>query len=64
MEAYAEGRAADKDRFRIEDGVLKKYTGTAADVVIPEGVTGIDVCAFADNMLIRSCSKTKGREGE
>ena len=59
MEAYAEGRAADKDGFRIEDGVLKKYTGTAADVVIPEGVTGIDVCAF-----IRSCSKTKGREGE
>lgn len=46
MEAYAEGRAADNDGFEIEDGVLKKYTGTAAEVVIPEGVTSIGCYTF------------------
>ena len=44
MEAYAESRAADG--FEIEDGVLKKYTGTAKEVVIPEEVTCIDDRAF------------------
>ena len=56
VEAYAEGRAADKDGFRIEDGVLKSYTGTDADVVIPEGVTGIGAGVFAGNMRIKSVS--------
>ena len=33
--------------FRIKNGVLKKYTGSAADVVIPDGVTAIGDGAFA-----------------
>lgn len=48
MEAYAESRAADEDGFEIEDGVLKRYTGTATEVVIPEGVTSIGYGAFLD----------------
>ena len=47
MEAYAEG-------FEIEDGVLKKYTGTATEVVIPEVVTSIGFGAFEDcSSLVR-----------
>lgn len=34
--------------FVIEDGVLKKYVGTADDVVIPDSVTSIGECAFFD----------------
>ena len=33
--------------FVIENGVLKKYTGTDAEVIIPDGVTSIGACAFA-----------------
>ena len=32
--------------FNIENGVLKKYTGKDADVIIPDGVTEIDWWAF------------------
>ena len=32
--------------FVIENGVLKKYTGSGGDVVIPKGVTGIGALAF------------------
>ncbi len=32
--------------FVIEDGMLKKYTGNDAEVVIPEGVTSIGYSAF------------------
>ena len=47
MEAYAEG-------FEIEDGVLKTYTGTATEVVIPEVVTSIGFGAFEDcSSLVR-----------
>ncbi len=49
MEAYAQGRAADKDGFEIENGALKKYTGTATEVVIPEGVTSIRDGAFGNH---------------
>lgn len=59
MEAYAGGRAADEDGFEIEDGVLKKYTGTATEVVIPEGVTSIGERAFVDNSKIISVSIPK-----
>ncbi|MDE6773714.1 MAG: leucine-rich repeat domain-containing protein, partial [Treponemataceae bacterium] len=35
------------DEWEITDGVLVKYTGSAADVTIPNGVTAIGVGAFA-----------------
>ncbi len=46
LDVHADGRAADADGFEIEDGVLRKYTGTATEVVIPEGVTSIESSAF------------------
>ena len=39
---FAEG----SDDFEIKDGVLVKYTGTASEVVIPNGVTKIGLNAF------------------
>ena len=48
VETYVESGAADADRFEIEDGVLKKYTGTDTEVVIPEGVTDIGQSAFCN----------------
>lgn len=58
METYAElgGRKADADGFVIEEGELTKYTGTATDVVIPEGVTGIGSEAFLDCSGLTSIS--------
>ena len=40
--------ASSNSDFIIENGVLKEYKGNDADVVIPEGVTFIDVYAFGD----------------
>ena len=40
--------------FVIENGVLKKYVGTDADVVVPEGVTEIGENAFAKRSFVRS----------
>ena len=37
---------ADKDGFVIENGVLKKYTGSGGDITIPDGVTSIEKYAF------------------
>ena len=37
-----------EDDFVIENGVLIEYTGTEADVTIPDGVTGIGDWAFDD----------------
>ena len=37
--------------FVIENGVLKKHTGSGGDVVIPEGVTSIGRWAFAGSSL-------------
>ena len=45
---------ADENGFVIEDGVLTKYTGTAAEVVIPDGVTSIGFMAFWENQTITS----------
>ena len=39
-------KAASSD-FVIENGVLTKYKGSGGDVVIPNSVTSIGVCAFA-----------------
>lgn len=41
---------SNADDFEIQDGVLIKYNGSAANVVIPEGVTSIDgYCAEEDD---------------
>ena len=40
--------------FAIEDGVLRKYTGTNSDVVIPDGVTSIGSWAFRGCKNLRS----------
>ncbi len=40
------GYMASEDRFDIEEGILKAYTGTDHEVTIPEGVTEIGDGAF------------------
>lgn len=45
---------ADSDGFVVVNGVLYDYVGEKTDVVVPEGVTGIDVMAFAYNEFITS----------
>ena len=37
--------------FEIEDGILKKYTGSCGDVEIPDSVTAIGDLAFQGCML-------------
>ena len=37
---------SDLNDFEIEDGVLEKYTGQDAEVVVPDGVTVIGESAF------------------
>ncbi len=60
LENYnAHNKAADNfnyvnQDFEIENGVLKKYTGNAQHVVIPNGVTTIDTEAFSYNLSINS----------
>ncbi len=49
--AAEEAKAAE---FEISNGVLKKYNGTAVDVVIPEGVTSIAKNSFTGNKTIQS----------
>jgi hypothetical protein len=39
---------AQEGDFEIEDGVLVKYRGNAAELVVPEGVTAIGEGAFAE----------------
>ena len=39
--------------FTIEDGVLTAYSGTAEEVVVPDGVTTIGKNAFFDNTTIK-----------
>lgn len=45
--AYADGD------FNIEDGVLTRYSGTAEEVVVPDGVTTIGKNAFNSNTTIK-----------
>lgn len=46
--------------FAIEDGVLIKYTGIGGEVVIPSGITGIGVRAFANCRSVRSVTIADG----
>lgn len=56
-----EKTAADENGFQINDqGVLTKYTGSATDVVIPEGVTSIGNSAFYNCGRLTSVSIPKG----
>ncbi len=41
--------AQEENEFTIVDGVLEKYNGSAAEVVVPEGVTVIGKKAFSNN---------------
>ena len=40
--------------FEIVNGVLKKYSGTDKEVIIPEGVVGIDRNCFVDAHFMES----------
>ena len=46
--------------FVIENCVLIQYKGKDADVIIPEGVTGISKDAFSKSESIKSISIPKG----
>ena len=46
--------ASVADEFVIENGVLKKYNGTAADVVIPSSASKIGDAAFKGNDDIKT----------
>lgn len=41
-----EARNSKDSDFEIEDGVLVRYTGAGGNVIIPNGVTSIDIQAF------------------
>ncbi|MBR3991318.1 MAG: leucine-rich repeat protein, partial [Clostridia bacterium] len=41
-----------EDEFVITDGVLEKYNGTAAEVVIPDGVVSLGDLAFDGNPTV------------
>lgn len=43
-----------KDDFWIEDGVLRLYSGSAAEVTIPQNIVRIDKFAFADCVKLTS----------
>ena len=47
-------------KFDIEEGVLKKYSGAAVDVTIPNGVTEIGNCAFENYTLLVSVNIPEG----
>ena len=51
--------SSEKD-FLIKDGVLVKYTGKAADVTIPEGVTTIGNEAFKECKKLKSVTIPQG----
>ena len=51
---------ADENGFVIENGVLTEYTGTAAEVVIPDGVTSIGDYAFLRNMSLKEVTIPAG----
>lgn len=48
------------DDFEIVDNVLIKYTGTDTEVTLPDGVTGVEDKAFAENTSITSVTIPEG----
>ncbi len=50
-------------QFEIENGILKKYTGDATDVVVPDNVTEIGARAFEDNTALVSVTVRGGIVG-
>lgn len=48
------------DKFVIEEGVLTKYTGKEADIIIPEGVTEIADRVFLSRSFIKSVTFPEG----
>lgn len=57
-EAYAP--YAESADFIVQDGVLKRYTGSAAEVTVPEGVTHIGTYAFSDCVGLTSVTIPNG----
>lgn len=58
---YAKKPQVDSSGFQIDaDGTLLRYTGSAADVVIPDGVTAIGDKAFAENDNLRTVTVPEG----
>lgn len=58
---YAEPPKTDDSGFQISaDGTLLRYTGSAADVTVPAGVTAIAAKAFAENDNLRSVTVPEG----
>ena len=53
-ESAADLTVSSASDFVISDGVLTSYTGTDADVVIPEGVVTIKADAFKNNTTIKT----------
>ena len=56
VEEYIPVEADAASDFVIENGVLTAYTGTDANVVIPEGVTKIGDRVFSENTTITNVS--------
>ena len=48
------------DKFVIEDGILTKYTGNEADIIIPDGVTEIADRVFLSRSFIKSVTFPEG----
>lgn len=50
--AGCKNASGSEPEFEIEDGVLKKYRGESAEVIIPDGVTKIGGQAFENNLYV------------
>lgn len=56
----AEAHETEQSGFVIEEGVLVRYEGSAADVSVPEGVTAIGAEAFAGNETLETVIVPEG----
>ncbi len=44
---------SNTSNYEIVDGILKKYTGKDSAVIIPDGVSLIDVGSFRENKTLK-----------